>query len=455
MKILLFTPPFEAPAKQAASYPLGIAYLGAVLEKAGHKVEAYDFLFDSWSDVKEKIEKIIKKATPDIVGISSMTTNRYSSFELTKMCKKLNEKIKVVLGGVHPTMMYKQILENFPVDYIVIGEGEETFLELVKAIEKKKEQSGNLKKITGIAFRDNNDVTFTGPRCFTKDLDALPFPKHSYFSENIRKNKILYVTSERGCPIGCTFCSTSRHWGRMIRQRKPENVIKEIMEAKKEFPEIKKVYFDDDEFLMRKPWVLEFCRQFKKANLKLEFECAGRVSSIDEDLIIGLKQAGCTRIDFGVESGSPKIIESIKKRITNEQVITAFNLCKKHDISAGIYLMVGLPGETKETVNETICLLRKIPNAKFHIPGVFQVYPGTEIYENLKEKGWINDDYWVSNKPAPFYTFENNKRKLVFWALKIGFFGSLYRGEALKFIISNLKNQMKYDKLKKIVRMYL
>lgn len=454
LRVLFFAPPFEVPAKPTQwSYPLAACFLGAVLEKEGHICKAYDFLFEPWKKAKIEIEKIIREEKLEIVMISSMTTNRYSAFQLAKLTKEINPNIKVIMGGVHPSMMYKQIIENFPVDFVVIGEGEETIVELVKAIENNLPLE-EFKKIKGIAFKLNEEVIKTECREWIKNLDELPFPKHEYFAEKIKRDKQAFFIASRGCPISCKFCLTSLFWGRIRRFRSVENVIEEVKQVKKMFPDLEKIHFNDDEFIMRKDWVMEFTKQYIEAKINIGWECNGRASSIDEEIIKAIKEAGCVQLNIGVESGSPKIIESIGKKITNEQIINAYGLCEKYGVPAKIYLMVGLPGENKDTIKETIRLIKIIKSGMFSIPFIFQLYPGTQIYEDAKKKGFINDDFWLTDQPAPLYVIENSKRKLTWWALKIAFFHKLYRGELWSFLFNYIR-KLRYDKLKKIIKVYI
>jgi len=454
MKILGLMTPFEVPAKPLQwSYPLSICYLGKILEEEGYVFLAYDFLFDQWKDAKEKIKKIIQKEKPEIIMASLMTTNRFSSFELAKLVKKINPKIRVIFGGVHSSMMFSQILLNFPVDFVVIGEGERTIVELIKAIEKKVPLN-KFKDIKGIAFKEGNKIIKTECRKWIQDLDSLPFPKHEYFIESMKRQKAAYLIASRGCPINCLFCLTSKYWGYMRRTRSVDNFIEEIKYVKKKFPFVTMLYFNDDEFIMRKDWILDFCNKFIKEKINIGWECNGRVTSIDEEVIKAIKKAGCAQLNIGIESGSPKIIELIGKKITNEQAIEAYRLCEKYGVNAKIYLMVGLPGEDKNTIKETIQLIKKIKYGNLSVPAIFQLYPGTPIYEDVKRKGLINDDFWLTDKPAPLYSFEHSKWKLVYWTLKIAFFHKLYRGELWSFLFNYLKN-LNYDKIKKIFKTYL
>ena len=457
MKIMLFAPSFETPAHQAASYPLALAYLGAVLEKEGHSVKAFDYIHDDWGKVEEKVKHLLISEKPQIVGVSSMTTNRTAAFKLAKLVKSINPSIKVIFGGVHPTLMYEQILKNFPVDFVVIGEGEETIRELVNAIESKANQS-KLKRIKGIAFKSGNEVIRTEIRPFLRDLDKLPMPKHSYFEERIKRDKTFYISCSRGCPYACKFCSTSLHWGRIIRRRSVKSVIAEIKFLKKKYPFVEKVLFNDDEFLLDHDWIKDLCNSMIKEKFNLTWLAPGRIDSISEDIMLPLKEAGCVGVSLGVESGSPKLLEVIDKKISREQIIRAFNICKKYNMPAGMFLMVGLPGETSKTINETIDLIKNTSFQKsvkyIGLPGLFQVYPGTQIYELAKKQGFITDEYWLSEKFAPFYTYEHSKAKLLFWSFKIVFFYCIYHGSLWDFFREEIRTHLKYDKLKRTFSRY-
>lgn len=455
MKILFFSPPSELSEfgikDENKIYPLGIAYLGAVLEKEGYKVRAFDYFSNTLKETVPIVKNIIEKEKPEVIGISSITMNRTSSFILTKMIKKLFPNIKVILGGVHPSIMYKQILENFPVDFIVCGEAEKTIIPLIKAIEYKKKLS-YFKKLEGIAFLYNGKVIKTNNRCYIQNLDELPFPKHTYFRERILISKKAYMMTSRGCPFGCAFCSTSAYWGKMWRGRSPNNIIKEIKGLLKEFPDLKEIFFADDEFTLNQRRVIELCKKMIKKNINLKWDCSTRVSSVSKELAYWMKKAGCIHVSLGVESGSPKIIESIHKKITNKQVEEALQIFYDAGIRTSIYLITGLPGENSKTVKETIQLLKRVAKTKpeFKKPALLQIYPYTEIYELAKKQGIINDRYWLTNKLVPHYTYEHSKKKLLYWSLKITLYNKYYRGELKKFLFKVFTHPLKAIKLIKL-----
>lgn len=451
MKFLLFSPPSElsqfSVKDENPIYPMGLAYLGAVLEKEGHEVKVYDYFAKTWEETAPQVEKIITEQKPNVVGISSMTMNRTSSFKLARLTKRINPEIKVIMGGVHPTTMYKQILENFPVDFIVLGEGEETIAELAQKLnsENKKE----LYNIKGLAFKDDGKIINTGARCGIRDLDKLPFLKHEYFAEKIRKSNIAYMMTSRGCPFGCLFCSTSNYWGRMRRERSVKNVIKEIQMIKRKFPNVNKIFFADDEFTLNQKRTIDLCKQIIKKKIKISWDSSTRVSSVSEELVRWMKKAGCEHVSLGVESGAPELIETIHKRITNEQVSEALRLFHKYKIEADIYLIVGLPGENSSTVSKTIDLLKRTARfkPKFKKPAVLQIYPNTELYDLAKKQNIIDDNYWLSDKLVPFYTYEHSKNKMLYWSYKIAIANRYYQGELGQFILKAIKNPLKVFRL--------
>jgi len=454
MKFLLFSPPSElsdfSVKDENPIYPLGLAYLGAVLENEGHEVKVYNHFGDSWKLVFNQIKRTIIQEKPDVVGISSMTMNRTSAFKLSRLTKQIDPSIKVILGGVHPTTMYQQILENFPVDFIVLGEGEETIAELAKKLNSKNKKA--FYSIKGIAFKDGEKIVNTGNRPSIMNLDKLPFPKHSYFKDKIERSNTAYILTSRGCPFGCLFCSTSNYWKRMRRERSVENVIQEIKEIKSNFPNVKHLFFVDDEFTLNQGRVIDFCKKFIEEQINLSWDCSTRVSSVSEELAGWMKKAGCVHVSLGVESGAPELIERINKRITNEQVFNALKIFYKWGIPTDIYLIVGIPGENSKTVSKTIDLLKKTAKfkPKFKKPAVLQIYPNTGLYELAKEQGIISDSYWLSNKLVPFYTYENSRNKMLYWSYKIAILNRYYQGELGEFIFRALTHPAKVFRLLKL-----
>jgi radical SAM superfamily enzyme YgiQ (UPF0313 family) len=417
MKILMISPIIDQPEPDP---PIGLCYLQAYLDKMGFTKSKILYAYKSY----EKIEKKIREFEPDIVGISCFTEFRRSSFKLAKMVKEINKNIKVVLGGPHATYMWKQIMENFSsVDFIVIGEGEITFFELVNALDKNLE----LKNIKGIAFRKDGEIIKTEPRPFIMNLDELPFPSYRDIDfdkykmakppEYFEKKKKAPVVSSRGCVNDCNFCSTTQFWSRRWRSRSPKNVVDEIEWLIKDY-NISFFTFFDDIFTVNKERVIEICKEILNRELKINWYAETRVDSISTEMLEWMKKAGCFMLQFGVESGSEKILENMNKRITREQIINAFKMAKEVGLQREVLLMVGYPGETDKTLNETKELIDTIiPDMV--VVSITKVLPSTKLYELAKQQGFINDDYWLSEKTAPEYTLEHSMQDLLSMRLDI------------------------------------
>ena len=394
----------EIYASKKRFYNLGLGYLGAVLEQKGHEVKLFDFFCTPLRMVKKDFIKDFIKQKPDVVGFSIWTGNRVTSFRLIRILKKIRPDIKIVTGGVHCSTLYEQILNNYPVDVVCIGEGESVINQLVENISNKRK----LEEIKSIAFIKNGGVVRTADAPPISNLDSLPFPKHESFLTP--KSKIAYMSTSRGCVSRCVFCSASAYW-RSWRQRSVKNIIEEIMYIKKRFPNIKHIQFTDDAFTLDNKRVIDLCQKLIEKKIRITWNCVTRVYPISLEMLKYMKKAGCKQISFGVESGSEKILKLIKKNVTKEQTMKAFKLAKQAKLKIYAFMIVGLPSESDETINETIGFLKKIDCA---VPGasILEIHPNTEIYEIAKRNGFIDDSYWLTEKEVPFYTYELPIQKL-------------------------------------------
>lgn len=398
MKTLFLTPKTETPKPEA---PLGLMYIQAVLDKEGYESKIVD-LYDSYNEIRH----IITSYNPDVVGISCFTFFRKSSFELAKIAKEISPRIKVVMGGPHATFLWGQILRNIPeVDVIVRGEGEITYIELIKAFEKNT----SLDNVDGIAFRKGDIPYLTKERKPIQNLDSIPFP--SYRDIDLKNYPIVHVHSSRGCPNCCTYCSTTQFWKNYWRARSAKNVVDEIEWLVKE-KGVKDLYFSDDIFTTNKQRVIDICRMLIDRKILLKWSAETRVDSVSREMLEWMKKAGCYKIDLGVESGSPTILKNIKKNITIEQIKQAFKWCREIGLKTLSYIMVGNWGETWDTIRETEKLLDEIKPDVLGI-AIATIYPNNELYEIAKEKGVIDDDFWLSDKIILKYTGEHSMNELV------------------------------------------
>ncbi|OGW10214.1 MAG: hypothetical protein A3F81_05310 [Nitrospinae bacterium RIFCSPLOWO2_12_FULL_39_93] len=413
MKILLINPSSSTPENRR-EYILGIPYLVSVLRANGYfDIQFCNYFNMQWTETIGLTFEALKDFKPDVILLSCFTINRIAGFKIAQMVKEFKPAIKVVMGGMHPSFMYKQILSNTSVDVVCIGEGDRTIIELLDAFKA----NALLDNIKGIAFKKDGGVFITEKRPFVKDLDTIPFPAHDLYKDYLIQTGKAHIIASRGCPFGCQFCSTTEFWGRSWRARSTTNVVDEIEMLLRDYG-IKYVSFLDDEFTLQKRHTIELCKEMLNRELKIKWSCSTRVNTLDREQLEWMVKSGCEHIALGIESGSPRILKTIGKKIKVEQIINAFDLLKELSLSRGAYLMVGNPGEDRESVDETIQLVRRL---KLDVPSVAvaEIYPGTQLYEIAKEKGFITDDYWLTERTPPFFTVEHSAEKLQWWAFLI------------------------------------
>ncbi len=412
MKVMLISLP-SIDIGEEDLFGLGIGYLAGAL-KQNHEVVAYHFT--SMYQARKQIPLESRLYNPDMVGLTCNTFNRASVREIVVLLKKFNKSIKIVLGGVHASFLYEQMLKAYNADIVVIGEGENTLLELCAAIEQNKP----LGSVKGIAYKENGEVIRTPPRDVISDLDKLPMPDYSYASRLLKDYKMGFLVTSRGCPVRCTFCSTSSYWGQGVRMYPVTRVVDEMEMVISEFG-VQKIFFYDDTFNLGIERVKAICKEIMDRGIKVEWACQCRVTPVSQDMIACMVEAGCRHISWGVESGSQEILRIINKQISLPQIINALELSKKFNdvMSTGIFLMVGNPGETVETINETVNLLNNLPLSDHPDAAILYILPGTLLYENLKKGGFIKDDDWLKYDSVPFYTVENSFQTLRKWRNKI------------------------------------
>jgi len=415
MKVLLATLSIESESRNDndydAPYSLGLAYLYSVLESAGHSVR---LLFLNNVDQRVSEEAFFRAAeefSPDVVGFQVFSMTRVSTFAAMEKLHARFPDIKVVLGGVHASIMYSQILEKFRYPVAVLGEGEITFRELLEAFEGKRDISG----VAGLAYWDAR-VRTTASRPLVENLDSLPDPRHEVFFDAELARTVAHIVSSRGCPFDCSFCCLKAISRRRYRTRSIGRVVAEIKRLKTSYPRLKTVQFHDDTFLLDNARVIEFCRLMMKENLGLNFICSARVKPVSADMFGWMKKAGFTKVMFGLETGSEKLLDSIHKRITKADVINLFRTIKPYDFNVTTFLMCGFPGETADTVRETVELVQVTQKISYNIVagiGKLWVYPGTEVYEVMKKAGAINDDFWLTDAQVPYFTVDHDLPSLV------------------------------------------
>ena len=379
---------------------MGLLMLGAVLRRSGHRVRLLDASALGLT-YEETIEEI-KKFRPEIIGLSAVTPSVVRTVKLACMVKKIYPAIPIVVGGPHITAVPERTMKDYPVfDYGVIGEGEETIIELVGALSAGK----TLSNISGLAFRKNGKVCFTLPRPPIKELDFLPFPAWelldgfpSRYHPALFKYKKLpatHIISARGCPNKCIFCDTSV-FSRRIRFHSSEYVLEMIGYLIKNFG-IKEIIFEDDQFLLKKKRVEKICEGILRSKWNIAWSCSGRVNSVDDiGLLKLMKRSGCWQINYGIESGNQRILDFAKKEITIKQIKKAVRLTHKAGILSKGYFIFGLPYETEETMQNTIGFAKSIPLDDISI-FMLTPFPGSEMYDIAEQHGRIDKDFEKMN----------------------------------------------------------
>jgi anaerobic magnesium-protoporphyrin IX monomethyl ester cyclase len=439
MKILLVDPPFYRFIKYYNRYfPLGLAYLAAVLRDNGHQVLIYDgdaniekAMEMDFSTLEEKYPEYIKNVNqmshhiwnelrdvlndykPDLVGISVYTTKVASAFAVARIVKSFNPNTSVVVGGPHPSVKSGESLEIAScVDFVVRGEGEISFAQLVETLEKR----GSFSNIKGLSFRKDGQISHNPDADFIQDLDQLPHPardllinKNTYTPEDMG-----LLMSGRGCPFECTFCSSAGVWGRKIRFRSIENVLDEMQQVLSTYGTVQ-FSFKDDIFTINTKRVLEFCRLLKDRKLNVKWDCNARVNLIDESLLTEIKSAGCNGIKLGIESGSDRILNNVmKKKITVAQIKHAAKLIHKTGIHWTGYFMMGLPTETEQEMNQTLELMQQI-KPDFASLSVYEPLPGTQLYHIGAAMGFVTNDRTLDdfyNISPKYYYFKNIENRI-------------------------------------------
>jgi len=398
MKIVLINPDFDEVGDNKNFEkviniipPLGLMYIASVLEKHGFEVRIIDcYLGKSNID----LYRILKKESPDIVGISTATPTFGNVIEIAEMIHKNFPDTFIVIGGYHVSAIPRQALSSGYFDAGVIGEGEITFLELVKELQKKYSK---LNKIKGLAIKKSNKIIFTKPRPFIKNLDNIPFParhlvpslsRYKPTPASYKRLPVGILISSRGCASKCTFCDRAV-FGCTYRERSPSNVLDEVEEIIYKFG-AKELKFFDDNFTLNKKRLFNICDEFKKRKIDIEWSCLTKANLVSREILMKMKKAGCWQVLFGLESGDSKILNSLNKGITLEQGERAVKLAKKVGLSVRADFLMGVPGENLNTMVRTLNFAKKI-NPSFAHFNKFTPYPGTEIYKRLVQEGYKID----------------------------------------------------------------
>jgi anaerobic magnesium-protoporphyrin IX monomethyl ester cyclase len=409
--ILLMT---TAPPENSAWYhgkrlpPIGLMYVAAALEEAGCRVQMLDnYLMNKpASELKAHIAKV----NPQIVGITCGSATYRPCIETAKAVKEILPTCKVVVGGWHASYMPETLLVNPEIDYVLMGEGERAIVELAIAITTGDEPA--IASIPGVACQRQSKNIINQPK-FIENMDEIPYPARHLLPLELYDRTIEFLKAKpadvmsisRGCVFNCGFCETRKLWGNICRSFSPKRVIGEIQDLQSRYG-TKGIYFINDNFTLRKKETLELCSQMVESKLDLEWVCDTRVDIVNHELLAAMSKAGCKTIWFGVESGSPRILNRIGRNTTLQQIEDAFNLCHKNDIQVACSFMLGLPDETLADMEASLKFAKKLdPDwCQFNI---FIAYPDSKLYqEMLESKKYTRLDEFLLSVKTDEYDYD-------------------------------------------------
>jgi radical SAM superfamily enzyme YgiQ (UPF0313 family) len=373
-------------------FPLGLLYLAATVREVGYDVTIFDAMFAADDD---DFLSTLEQEQPTVVGFGVLTTVRDAALRLASLAKTWGAT--VIVGGADPTARPDLYLKHrsdgaFPIDVVVVGEGEETILEILPHLLKGEEPAATLTSVPGVAYRDQaSQVVQTPRRPLIEDVDRLPLPARDLLDvERYREawhsahdHFSLSIIATRGCPYGCSWCQKSV-FGRSFRPRSPQSVADEMALIKEQHhPD--QIRIVDDVMGIDKDWVRAWHDALLEGDSVIPFECLSRVDLIDEEMAQWLKDIGCRRIHFGAESGSQSVLDAMNKGITVAQIEQAADLCRWLEIETYFYMMVGYPGETWPDLKRSVRLLRRTRPDDFSTTIAYPL-PGTPFYDEVRDR---------------------------------------------------------------------
>jgi len=391
MKILLLNPPTfdnrkfiregrctqEQGAWTTLWPPISLATIGAVLEREGNEVKIIDCPAEGIN--LEKLQSILKSFLPHMVIWSGATPSIHSDLMLATFIKRIDSSVSTAIFGTHVTALAQRCMEATPsLDFIIRNEPEETILWLVRNHDRRKYED-----IEGLTYRARDgNIVHNPPRPFIENLDALPWPAWHLLDLNcyrlpLRGNKFLMISPFRGCSYGCIFCTSHTYYGKKLRSRSTEGILEEIEYDVEKFG-IKDFFFWADTFTLNKKYVEEICLGIIRRRLRISWACNSRTDTVEASLLKLMADAGCWMISYGIESGSQKILDMAKKAVKAEKAVEAVQEAKRVGMKVVGHFILGLPGEDRQTVEETLHLVNRLDLdfAQFYCATPF---PGSEL----------------------------------------------------------------------------
>jgi radical SAM superfamily enzyme YgiQ (UPF0313 family) len=379
--------------------------VAAVLKEYGHEVEVLN-----WHDrgiSPESIATVLRENKPQMIGFSILHANRWGGIEIARIAKRIDPGVTIVFGGVGATQLWEHFLKHFPeVDFVVLGEGEYSLLHLAAQLDRR--EAGDWTSLPGIAFRQEGRPFRTAAAEWISDLDALPLPARQF--------DMAHLSLTRGCVSDCRFCGSPDFWKRRVRSHSADYFVEQLTALRQRGRRF--FFVSDDTFTLNRRRVIDVCRQILQRKLDISWAAVSRVDAVEEEVLAWMRKAGCIQISFGVESGSPEIRRRLNKKISEQQIRKAFRLTQRYGIMARAYFIYGCPGETRETIQETVDLMLEIKplGAVFYI---LDLFPGTALYEDFKRRSSVTDDIWLERVEDILY-FETDPHLSVDLILEFG-----------------------------------
>lgn len=412
LKILLISPPYARfMGTGNASFPLSLGTMATILSETGHDVAIYDADFDprfvgkSQSyyssflrqmevraasadgnhEIWHEVRQTIMEFNPDLIGISAMTSKYPMVTTIAEIAREIKPDAKIVIGGHHASIFGEQLLQNKNLDFVIAGEGENTFSELVAALVDSQPDFSSIK---GLIYKDGGKIITNPARPLIENLDTLPIANRALIlnKDYVSENNIM---TSRGCPFNCSYCGAKVIWSRKVRRRSVAKIIAEI-EYLFSQSSSRHISFWDDSFTCNREYTLELMAELKKIK-GLQFSCITRLDLIDHDILVQLKDAGCTSILFGIESGNDNVLRLMDKKMTMEQIAQQTAIVDAVGIPWLGFFIMGYPGEKKENILQTLDFMKKL-NPSWAEINIFNPLPGTDIWNRLENMELVSSN---------------------------------------------------------------
>ena len=410
-RVLLILPPwYRFLGEGFNEIPLGLCYLSASLRRRGHETAVLNCdlaargpagpekIFTKYKDYRSEFSRFedpvwnqvkaeIERFAPDFVGIHTKTAAIKSVLKVAEIAKTVNSNICVVAGGVHATLLPEDMARMPNIDFVIKGEGEETFYELVR-----KPPTADTSSIPGLVYERAGEIVDGGVREPIKDIDSIPFPdrENLIHREQYSSYGFGVIVTGRGCPFLCTYCAAKKMWPGAVRFRSTDNIIDEIKHVKEKHG-TRYFNFRDDTFTVNKKRAMEICERIISEKLNIVWRCDTRADSLDDELVRMMKRAHCVQASIGIESGSDRILKLVKKGETAEEIGKGIALLRKYRIPVSAFIMIGFPTETREEALATLNFAKGL-KVDTLVLSILTPYPGTEVYEWFKERGLVAAD---------------------------------------------------------------